>query len=97
MRRREGGGRGDEEEEEAGRENATEGNKTRIRKILGGGQAPTAASGTGDPHLVNVHGQKFDLYQPGLHPLIRIPRSQKERTGLLVTKIVRQSWNEEEG
>merc|ERR1712194_670782 len=44
----------------------------------------TTASGTGDPHLVNVHGQKFDLYQPGLHPLIRIPRSQKERTALLV-------------
>jgi hypothetical protein len=41
-------------------------------------------SGKGDPHLVNVHGQKFDLYQPGVHPLIRIPRSGRQRTALLV-------------
>jgi hypothetical protein len=34
----------------------------------------SAASATGDPHLQNVHGEKFDLMQPGRHLLIQIPR-----------------------
>jgi hypothetical protein len=46
--------------------------------------SPISVSGKGDPHLVNVHGQKFDLYQPGVHPLIRIPKSGRQRTALLV-------------
>jgi len=39
--------------------------------------APTVKEGevnaTGDPHLVNVHGQHFDVMQPGVHVLLRIP------------------------
>jgi hypothetical protein len=27
-----------------------------------------------------VHGQRFDLYQPGVHPLIRIPKQPAGRT-----------------
>jgi hypothetical protein len=48
--------------------------------------SPTAGSvsGTGDPHLVNVLGQRFDLYQPGVHSLIQIPKSLREKTALLV-------------
>merc|ERR1719450_1893707 len=44
-----------------------------------------AMAATGDPHLVNVHGQKFDLYQPGLHTLIRIPKTAAgDKTSFLV-------------
>lgn len=49
-----------------------------------GGSGPLSVSGTGDPHLVNVHGQRFDLYQPGVHPLVRIPRSAMRKVALLV-------------
>jgi len=35
---------------------------------------PSAASAVGDPHLVNIYGQRFDLMQPGLHSLVHIPR-----------------------
>jgi hypothetical protein len=30
-------------------------------------------SATGDPHLVNVHGQHFDLMKPGVHVLLHVP------------------------
>jgi len=29
---------------------------------------------TGDPHLQNVHGERFDLMKPGKHVLINIPK-----------------------
>merc|ERR1719254_6104 len=29
---------------------------------------------TGDPHLQNIHGERFDLMKPGKHVLINIPR-----------------------
>merc|ERR1719382_208783 len=38
---------------------------------------PPAAGGgsaVGDPHLENVHGERFDLMKPGKHVLINIPR-----------------------
>jgi len=37
---------------------------------------PTTAgvSATGDPHLTNVYGQRFDLYRSGVHVLLQIPR-----------------------
>lgn len=35
---------------------------------------PAPASATGDPHLQNIHGQRFDLMQPGVHVLVQIPR-----------------------
>jgi hypothetical protein len=31
-------------------------------------------SGVGDPHLTNMYGQRFDLYRPGVHVLLQIPR-----------------------
>ncbi|CAK0801698.1 unnamed protein product [Prorocentrum cordatum] len=46
--------------------------------------APLSVSATGDPHLVNVHGQRFDLYRPGVYPLVRIPRTAGRKTALLV-------------
>jgi len=54
--------------------------------------APTATpiingpmvAGVGDPHLVNTHGQKFDLFQAGYHTLINIPRWARQRANFLV-------------
>jgi len=40
---------------------------------------------TGDPHLQNVYGERFDLMRPGKHILIHIPRGQPaEKTVLRV-------------
>jgi len=42
--------------------------------------APTApntagmAKAAGDPHLVNVFGQRFDIYKPGTHVLVQVPK-----------------------
>merc|ERR1719382_532484 len=36
--------------------------------------AGAGASAVGDPHLQNVHGERFDLMKPGKHVLINIPR-----------------------
>jgi len=42
-------------------------------------------SATGDPHLVNVHGQHFDLMKPGVHVLIHMPfRARRSQAVLLV-------------
>ena len=38
--------------------------------------APPAASATGDPHLQNIHGERFDLMRSGKAVLIEIPRGQ---------------------
>jgi len=38
---------------------------------------------TGDPHLQNVHGERFDLMKPGLHVLINIPRGALVENALL--------------
>ena len=46
--------------------------------------SPVTVAATGDPHLVNVHGQRFDIFQPGVHPLIRIPQSVRRKTAFLV-------------
>ncbi|CAK0892911.1 unnamed protein product [Prorocentrum cordatum] len=46
--------------------------------------APTpAVSATGDPHLQNIHGQRFDLMRPGKAVLIQIPRGQPFEKSLL--------------
>jgi len=50
----------------------------------GGGAAQGGASATGDPHLTNLHGEKFDLMKPGRHLLIQIPRKRSESTLLRV-------------
>merc|ERR1719382_2041937 len=38
---------------------------------------------TGDPHLVNIRGQHFDVLQPGVHTLLQIPRRANPRNTLL--------------
>jgi len=35
---------------------------------------PARVSASGDPHLVNVHGQRFDIFQPGVHTLLQLPQ-----------------------
>jgi len=52
---------------------------------MAGAPAPSiGVFATGDPHLQNVHGEKFDLLQPGKHLLIQIPRKRPENTLLRV-------------
>ena len=38
---------------------------------------------TGDPHLQNVHGERFDLMKPGTHVLINIPKGVRAEKALL--------------
>ena len=38
---------------------------------------------TGDPHLQNVHGERFDLMKPGTHVLINIPKGALAEKALL--------------
>jgi len=49
--------------------------------------ASTAAAGaiaaTGDPHLQNIYGERFDVMKPGRHVLIHIPRGEPFKTTLL--------------
>lgn len=48
-------------------------------------------SATGDPHLQNVYGERFDLMRPGHHVLIHIPRGERvEKTLLRVEADARQ-------
>merc|ERR1719343_257407 len=41
------------------------------------------ASAVGDPHLQNVHGERFDLMKAGHHVLINIPRGASAEEALL--------------
>jgi len=36
--------------------------------------APTSATVTGDPHVTNVEGERFNLNRVGVHELLRLPR-----------------------
>jgi len=45
---------------------------------------------TGDPHLQNVVGQRFDLMKPGKHVLINIPRGRQRNALLRVQADARQ-------
>jgi len=45
--------------------------------------APTPASAIGDPHLQNIHGERFDLMTEGKHVLISIPRGESAELTLL--------------
>jgi hypothetical protein len=38
---------------------------------------------TGDPHLRNIHGERFDLMKPGTHVLVHIPREESAENALL--------------
>jgi len=44
--------------------------------------APSVAA-TGDPHLQNIFGERFDLMKPGVHVLINIPRGVSVENALL--------------
>jgi hypothetical protein len=47
------------------------------------GGAGGAAAATGDPHLQNIYGERFDLMRPGKHVLINIPRGAFVENALL--------------
>jgi len=61
---------------------------TVLQSAAAGGTVMQAAaagvSATGDPHLQNIHGEKFDLMEPGGHILIQVPRKRSEKTLLRV-------------
>jgi len=42
-----------------------------------------SVAATGDPHLQNVFGERFDLMRPGKHVLIHIPRGQPVESTVL--------------
>jgi hypothetical protein len=44
---------------------------------------PGGAAAVGDPHLQNIHGERFDLMKPGRHVLINIPRGMSAENALL--------------
>jgi hypothetical protein len=57
-----------------------------VEAVAASATAPTVnvqVSATGDPHLVNVHGQHFDLMRPGNHTMISIPRGSSPDRALL--------------
>ncbi|CAK0806353.1 unnamed protein product [Prorocentrum cordatum] len=41
------------------------------------------ARAVGDPHLQNIHGERFDLLRPGNHVLLHIPRRERVEKVLL--------------
>jgi hypothetical protein len=43
----------------------------------------TGAAAVGDPHLQNIHGERFDLMKEGRHVLINIPRGQGAEQAML--------------
>jgi len=59
----------------------------KISNYTGGGAtsciANAAVSATGDPHMQNILGQRFDLMQPGKHTLLQIPRVASDSDVLL--------------
>jgi len=42
-----------------------------------------AIAATGDPHLQNIYGERFDVMKPGRHVLIHIPRGETDKSTLL--------------
>jgi hypothetical protein len=51
--------------------------------LYGWDPSAAAASAIGDPHLQNIHGQRFDLKKEGKHVLINIPRGMSAENALL--------------
>jgi len=47
------------------------------------GGAAGGATAVGDPHLQNIHGQRFDLMMPGKHALVNVPRESDAENALL--------------
>ncbi|CAK0821420.1 unnamed protein product, partial [Prorocentrum cordatum] len=42
-----------------------------------------AMTATGDPHLRNIYGERFDLRRPGKHTLVNIPKGERAERALL--------------
>eukprot|EP00959_Pyramimonas_sp_CCMP1952_P297873 6231215-Pyramimonas_sp.AAC.1 len=58
---------------------------------MGGAGAGASVAATGDPHLQNIFGERFDLMQPGKHVLIQIPKGASAETTLInVEALVQQ-------
>jgi len=47
---------------------------------------PDAAAAVGDPHLQNVHGERFDLMKQGKHIMLNIPRGMSPENSLLLVQ-----------
>lgn len=47
---------------------------------------PSSASATGDPHLQNIYGERFDLMKAGNVTLIHIPRDVPVKDSLLIVE-----------
>ncbi|CAK0867011.1 unnamed protein product [Prorocentrum cordatum] len=47
---------------------------------------PSSATGTGDPHLQNIHGERFDLMTPVMVTLVNIPRGKRVEDALLAVE-----------
>ncbi|CAK0818614.1 unnamed protein product [Prorocentrum cordatum] len=45
--------------------------------------APAQSSAVGDPHMLNVHGERFDLTAPASHVWINISRGERAEKALL--------------
>merc|ERR1740121_3411587 len=50
---------------------------------MSGGTGGGSGEAVGDPHLQNVHGERFDLMQEGRHVLINIPRGTGAEQAIL--------------
>jgi len=57
-----------------------------LTDVAGVGGGDTPATATGDPHLQNMLGQRFDLMRPGTSVLVRVPRGTPIEDALLVVK-----------
>jgi len=53
------------------------------RAQAAGAAGAAGASAVGDPHLQNVHGERFDLMKEGRHVLINIPRGKGAEQAML--------------
>jgi hypothetical protein len=49
-------------------------------------RATAATAATGDPHLQNIHGERFDLMRPGETMLIQIPRGVPVKDSMLTVE-----------
>jgi len=46
-------------------------------------EVPTPSTAVGDPHLVNMHGERFDIMRAGRYKLLHIPRDADKHNLLL--------------
>jgi hypothetical protein len=53
--------------------------------------AAQGVQAVGDPHLQNIHGERFDLMKPGKHVLVQIPRRESLENTLLRVQAVAQT------